>query len=176
MKIHIICASTRSGRVGYGVSLWTQRQLEAAGHVAEIVDLRDHKLPFIDAVVLPSAMEKNYPHPAVQAWSQVIDQTENIIFVTPEYNHGYPGELKNAIDWLYAEWAGKPTAIVSYSGSVTGGARAAEQLKLVLNQVGSKLGRSHVFLPGVYAEDGSDIAEAATGQIKGLLAGLSAVQ
>jgi len=53
--------------------------------------------------------------------------------VTPEYNHGTSGVLKNAIDFLYAEWNNKAVGFVSY-GSV-GGARAVEHLRLVAGEL-----------------------------------------
>lgn len=169
MKIHIICASTRAGRVGFGVTQWVKSQVEQAGHEVSIIDLRDHRLPFIDDATQPSAMNRQYPHPEVQAWSDVIAATESLIFVTPEYNHGYPGELKNAIDWLFTEWAHKPTGIVSYSGGQFAGVRAAEQLKAILSQVGSRLTQRHVALPSIHSEDGSDVADAAVGQLTPML-------
>ena len=175
MKIHIISASTRDGRVGSGVTAWVKRQVEAAGHEAVVIDLRDHHLPFIDDATQPAAMNKTYPHAEVQAWSTVVDAAKAFIFVTPEYNHGYPGELKNAIDWLFSEWSTKPTGIVSYSGGQIAGARAAEQLKLVLSQVGCRLTQRHVALPSVRAQDGSDIADAAVGQLTPMLADLASL-
>ena len=53
--------------------------------------------------------------------------------MTPEYNHGTSGVLKNAIDYLYAEWNNKAVGFVSYGG--TGGARAAEHLRLVAGEL-----------------------------------------
>jgi NAD(P)H-dependent FMN reductase len=65
-----------------------------------------------------------------QEWSQFIKSLDGIIIVTPQYNWGYPGELKNALDHLYWEWAGKPVALITYGGH--GGDRAREQLQQVL--------------------------------------------
>jgi hypothetical protein len=64
-------------------------------------------------------------------WANRVDNADGFIFITPEYNHGYPAPLKNAIDHLYREWGHKPAAIVSYGG-LAGGYRAAEQLRQVL--------------------------------------------
>ncbi len=52
------------------------------------------------------------------------------MFVTPQYNWGYPAALKNAIDHLYREWADKPAVIVSYGGH--GGGKCGAQLREVL--------------------------------------------
>jgi NAD(P)H-dependent FMN reductase len=58
---------------------------------------------------------------------QQVDRADGFIFVTPEYNHGYPAALKNALDHLYREWVYKPAALVTYGG-FSSGYRAAEQL------------------------------------------------
>src|SRR5260221_5638668 len=71
--------------------------------------------------------------PHTKVWAAKIDGFDGYVFVTPEYNHGISGALKNAIDFLYAEWNNKAAGFVSYGGA--GGARAVEQLRLVLAEV-----------------------------------------
>ena len=66
-------------------------------------------------------------------WAQKIATFDAFVFVTPEYNHGIPGALKNAIDYLYAEWNNKAAAFVSY-GSASG-VRAVESLRLVMAEI-----------------------------------------
>jgi len=66
------------------------------------------------------------------------------VFVTPEYNHGIAGALKNAIDFLFAEWKNKAAGFVSYGGA--GGARAVEQLRLVRAEVQIATVRNQVLL------------------------------
>lgn len=171
MKIHIIISSTRKGRVGEGVAQWAKQHIEGAGHEGILVDLRNHELPFINAT--PSMLNKKYDQESVQAWSKIIDEAEAFVFVTPEYNHGYPGVLKNAVDWLWSEWAGKPAGIISYSSGFTAGARAAEQLKLVLNYIGLNIVSKNIALPHVRASDGSDIDPQAANQIGPLLEDLT---
>lgn len=68
-----------------------------------------------------------YQHDHTKAWAATIGGYDGFIFVTPEYNHSTSGVLKNAIDYLYAEWNNKAAALVSY-GSL-GGARAIEHLR-----------------------------------------------
>ena len=172
MRIHVIVSSTRQGRVGNGVADWVIKTINTAGHEVVKVDLRVHKLPFVGDESLPDAVEGQFQSPAIQAWSETIATASTIIFVTPEYNHGYPGELKNAIDWLYPEWADKPAAIVSYSSGIGAGIRSAEQLKLVSSKVGLRISRNNVWLPNIRSTDGSDIDDRATDQVKAMLVSL----
>ncbi len=72
-----------------------------------------------------------YEHDHTRAWSRTVDSYQGFIFVFPQYNWGYPAPLKNALDFLYAEWAGKPAALVTHG--TRGGGRAATQLSEVLH-------------------------------------------
>lgn len=133
MKIGIIIGSTRQSRIGKTVATWVKDHVPAdSTPEVSLLDLVDFPLPFLDSAILPSGLNKKYPHTIVQDWSKIIDGLEAIIIVTPEYNHGYPAVLKNALDWLWSEWANKPAGIVSYSAGIVGGVRAAEQLRGVL--------------------------------------------
>jgi len=93
----------------------------------ELVDLRDYPLPHLDEPLPPSLGQYQNDH--TKEWADKIASFDGFVFVTPEYNHGTSGVLKNAIDFLYAEWNNKAVGFVSY-GAV-GGARAAEHLRLV---------------------------------------------
>ena len=128
LLIGIILGSTRPNRNGEQVARWvldiaTQR-VDAE---FELVDLRDHPLPHLDEPNRPSLGQHANDH--TKEWAKKIGAFDGFVIVTPEYNHGTSGVLKNAIDYLYAEWQNKAVGFVSY-GSV-GGARAAEQLRLV---------------------------------------------
>jgi NAD(P)H-dependent FMN reductase len=94
----------------------------------ELVDLRDYPLSFFDQRA-PAYTKRDYPTQEVERFGRVIDRADGFVIVTPEYNHGYPAVLKNAIDHTFVEWNRKPVAFVSW-GNV-GGARAVEQLRLV---------------------------------------------
>ena len=76
---------------------------------------------------------RQYSKAHTKAWASTIDSYDGFVFVTPEYNHSTSGVLKNAIDYLYAEWNNKAAAFVSY-GSV-GGARAIEHLRGVCSEL-----------------------------------------
>jgi len=95
------------------------------------VDLRDYPLPHLDEPLPPSMGQYHNEH--TRQWADKIASFDGFVFVTPEYNHSTSGVLKNAIDYLYAEWNNKAAGFVSY-GAV-GGARAAEHLRLVAGEL-----------------------------------------
>jgi NAD(P)H-dependent FMN reductase len=142
-KIAIIIGSTRPGRNGEAVAKWvyevTQKRSDAE---FELVDIKDFNLPLLDEPVPPSLGQYSKPH--TKAWAAKIDNFDAYVFVTPEYNHGTSGALKNAIDFLFAEWNNKAAGFVSYGGA--GGARAVEQLRLVLAEVQIATVRNQVLL------------------------------
>ncbi len=74
-----------------------------------------------------------YSQEHTKEWAATIDGFDGFVFVTPEYNHTTSGVLKNAIDYLYAEWNNKAAGFVSY-GSV-GGVRAVENLRLIMGEL-----------------------------------------
>jgi NAD(P)H-dependent FMN reductase len=129
LKIGIILGSTRPGRNGEAVAKWVyeiaQKRTDAE---FELVDIKDFNLPLLDEPVPPSMGQYSKPH--TKAWAAKIGSFDGYVFVTPEYNHGISGALKNAIDFLFGEWNNKAAGFVSYGGA--GGARAVEQLRLVL--------------------------------------------
>jgi NAD(P)H-dependent FMN reductase len=131
-KIGIILGSTRPGRNGEQVARWVQ-DIAAQRRDAEfeLVDLLDFPLPHLDEPVPPSLGQYQNDH--TKRWAEKIASFDGYVFVTPEYNHSTSGVLKNAIDYLYAEWNNKAVGIVSY-GSV-GGARAAEHLRLIAGEL-----------------------------------------
>lgn len=133
LRIGVIVGSTRPGRKSASVAEWVRdiaKEREAADY--EIVDLEDFALPHLDEE-LPAAYGR-YAHPHTIRWAERVDGFDGFVFVTPEYNHGIPGALKDAIDFVYAEWGNKAAGFVSYG--VAGGVRAVEQLRLNLATVG----------------------------------------
>ena len=131
-RIGIILGSTRPNRNGEQVARWVydiaSRRSDAE---YELVDLRDYPLPHLDEPLPPSMGQYQNEH--TKAWASKIASFDGFVIVTPEYNHSTSGVLKNAIDYLYAEWNNKAVGFVSY-GSV-GGARAAEHLRLVAGEL-----------------------------------------
>jgi NAD(P)H-dependent FMN reductase len=143
IKIAIIVGSTRPGRNGEAVAKWVYEVAKKRSDAEfELVDIKDFNLPLLDEPVSPSLGQYSKPHTKV--WAAKIDNFDAYVFVTPEYNHGTSGALKNAIDFLFAEWNNKAAGFVSYGGA--GGARAVEQLRLVLAEVQIATVRNQVLL------------------------------
>lgn len=132
MKIGVILGSTRKGRLGERVSLWVQKRLALQKDIeAVMIDLKDYPLPFYEQPEEPAKIQGSYENEVANKWAAKISEMDGFIIVTPEYNHGYSGVLKNALDYLYKPWNGKPVSFVSYSTGPIGGARAVEQLRPV---------------------------------------------
>jgi NAD(P)H-dependent FMN reductase len=132
VKIAIILGSTRPGRKGVAVARWVLAKAEERPDVDyELIDLLDHPLPHLDEAV--SASRGGYANDHTKAWSATIAAFDGFVFVTPEYNHSTSGVLKNAIDYLYAEWNNKAAAFVSYGA--LGGARAIEHLRAICSEL-----------------------------------------
>ncbi|MDG4789603.1 NAD(P)H-dependent oxidoreductase [Micromonospora sp. WMMD1102] len=130
--IGIILGSTRPGRNGEAVARWVYDNASRRNDAEyELVDLLDFKLPHLDEAV-PASMGQ-YANPHTLEWAAKIASFDGFVIVTPEYNHSTSGALKNAIDFLFAEWNNKAVGFVSY-GSV-GGARAVEHLHLVAGEL-----------------------------------------
>lgn len=132
LRIGIILGSTRPGRNGKAVADWiVERAQGREGATYELIDLADYPLPHLDEP-LPPAMGQ-YQHDHTKEWAAKVAEFDGFVFVTPEYNHSMSGVLKNAIDFLQAQWHNKAAALVGYGGA--GGARAVEHLRGVLSEV-----------------------------------------
>jgi NAD(P)H-dependent FMN reductase len=132
IRIAIIIGSTRPGRNGEAVAKWVYKIAQKRTDAEfELVDIKDFNLPLLDEPVPPIMGQYSKPHTKV--WAAKIGSFDAYVFVTPEYNHGTSGALKNAIDFLFAEWTNKAAGFVSYGGA--SGARAVEQRRLVLAEV-----------------------------------------
>src|SRR6266705_2956155 len=143
LKVGIVTGSTRPNRKSADVAKWvlaTARKRSGAEY--ELVDINDFGLPLLDEPMPPSMGRYQQPH--TKRWAAKIDSLDAFVFVSPEYNHGIPGALKNAIDFLFAEWNHKAAGFVSYGAA--GGARAVEQLRLVMAEVQVATVRSQVLL------------------------------
>jgi NAD(P)H-dependent FMN reductase len=129
-KLSVIIASTRPGRAGAPIAEWFADRARAHDRFeVELVDLAELDLPFMDEPHHP--MLRRYEHDHTKAWSARVDAADAFVFVTPEYNYGFTAPLKNAIDYLHAEWQYKPVGFVSYGG-VAAGTRAVQMLKQVV--------------------------------------------
>ena len=132
MKVAIIVGSTRPGRKAEAVAKWVyeiaQKRTDAT---YELVDIADYNLPLLDEPVPPSMGKYSKDH--TKRWAEKIAGFDGFVFVTPEYNHGTSAALKNAIDFLFAEWNNKSAGFVSYGSA--GGVRAVEHLRHVMGEI-----------------------------------------
>lgn len=132
VKVAVIVGSTRPGRKALDVARWVMETASKRSDATfELVDIQDFNLPLLDEPVPPSMGQYSQPHTI--AWAEKIAQFDGFVFVTPEYNHGISGALKNAIDFLYKEWNNKAAGFVGYGSA--GGARAIESLRLVMGEL-----------------------------------------
>lgn len=130
LKLKIILGSVRESRFSEKILPWVKAQVDKhGGFETDVLDLRDHRLPFFDQAQSPGSKTEPYKNEAVAAWTAKIQDGDAFLFIMPEYNRAVPGVLKNAIDWVYPEWNKKVAGYVGY-GTV-GGARAIENARLI---------------------------------------------
>ncbi|KAH8100668.1 flavoprotein [Cristinia sonorae] len=147
-RIALIVGSSRTGGNGAGIAAWLSpiiqnrlnRHSKARQHLYEVVIVDPTKPPHpfgpvIDGSRNPSHIRNpaEYSSESIRKWSSFVSSCSGFVILTPEYNGGYPGELKNAIDHLYWEWKDKSAMVVSYGGG--GGTRSAAQLRAVLSSI-----------------------------------------
>ncbi|PLB44096.1 putative NAD(P)H-dependent FMN reductase LOT6, partial [Aspergillus steynii IBT 23096] len=150
-NIALIRASTRTPAVGKDVAKWVGEILQtrpADDLEIEPIAIADFNLPIYDEPVMPAMVPalKQFTKEHSIKWSNTIASFQGYVFVIPEYNYGLSGATKNAIDYLYNEWPGKPVAIISYG--TQGGSRANAQLSDSLELVMKlKVAPTKVLLP-----------------------------
>jgi len=127
MRVPIILGTARANRMSEHVANFLLVKAKEAGFDSEIIDVRDYRLEATD--------NSGNPEPA-KKWADIVAGADGLIFVTPEYNHSYPGELKMMLDMLYKEYAGKKAAVCGVSAGNFGGARVVELMNLLLVTLG----------------------------------------
>lgn len=145
MKIGIITGSTRPGRAGAAVGQWVYDeaiQREDAEFV--LIDLDSYDLPLLSEPTVPGAAGGEYETEETRAWAATIAELDGFVFVTPEYNHGVPAALKNALDVLGPEWMHKGIAFVGYGAD--NGVRAVEQWRVITANVKLHAARAQLAL------------------------------
>lgn len=129
----VVVASTRPNRVGAGVASWVAGRIQRRPDMSvDVLDLAELDLPMYNESQHPRL--RSYEHEHTKRLSEAVAAADAHVFVFPEYNQSFSAPLKNAIDYLYHEWADKPVGLVSYGG-VSGGTRAAHALRPVLSSV-----------------------------------------
>lgn len=169
-NLHVIIASTRPGRVGPKVADWFYAQaVDHGGFDVELIDLAAVNLPLLDEPNHPRL--RRYEHQHTRDWSATVDRADAFAFVMPEYNHSSNAALKNAIDYLHAEWQHKPVAFASYGG-VAAGTRAVQAIKPVvvaLKMIPINEAVSIPFIANFIGEDGvlepNDVMNQAAGAV-----------
>ena len=130
LKLKIIIGSTRPGRVGLPIGMWFDEIAKKNGKFeVEVLDIAEINLPIFDEPNHPRLHDYTKQH--TKEWSAKIDDGDAYIFITPEYNYGFPASIKNAIDYLSQEWQHKPVSFVSYGG-IAAGTRAVQLLKPIV--------------------------------------------
>jgi NAD(P)H-dependent FMN reductase len=150
VNIKLIIGSTRPGRFGIQPANWLMELAKDRTDAKfELIDLEEVALPFLDEP--QSAMTGVYENDHTKVWSTRIAEADGFVMISPEYNHSYSPSLKNAIDYLYAEWLHKPVAFASY-GMHAGGARAVEHLRGVVGQLKMYDLSEHVIIPNYFTQ------------------------
>lgn len=121
--IPIILGTSRKGRQSEKVARFLYQEVLKKKIKSEIIDVRNFK---------PEKTDNTGKTDQAKKLAQKITRADALIIVTPEYNHGYPGELKMTLDLLYEEYFYKPVGICGVSAGILGGSRAVEQLRLVM--------------------------------------------
>ena len=134
-KIALIVGSVRRDRQGIKVARWMNEKLKNRNHMVSFIDPLELNLALLDR------MDKEMVEPSEEMKSlrNKINDAEGYLAVTPEYNRGLSGAMKNTLDYFLEEYYFKPSAIVSYSPGMFGGVNAAQQLRLVFAELGAHL-------------------------------------
>ncbi|KAJ0382131.1 hypothetical protein COL922a_013172 [Colletotrichum nupharicola] len=167
-KVAVITTSTRKVRIGPKVAEIVKNTISQDASTNKIdlalVEVAKFNLPVYDEVALPAQVPAvaKFEHAHSIAWSEEIAKYDGYILVVPEYNYGMAGGTKNAIDYLYNEWIGKPAAVVSYG--IAGGNRASEQVKGTLEGMKLRVAATRPAL-SFAGGAGSDLVAAIKGEV-----------
>lgn len=169
LTIPVVLGSVRPRRLSERPAHLLVERLTRLGCQAPLVDLRALDLPVF-------GMSRDQDDlPAVEQLKTIASQADAVVWLTPEYNHGYTSAVKNAVDYLHSEIRRKPTAVCGLSGGGLGGARAVEQLKLVLIELHAVTIRDSVYFSDartLFDQDGALLRPEYLGRIDDMLAEL----
>lgn len=123
LSIPVILGTAREGRRSEKAARYICEEMKKRPEIeSELADVRDFRLP---------ATDDTEESETAQKLAEKFSRADGFVIVSPEYNHGYPGELKMMLDMLYPQYARKPLAICGVGSGVMGGVRMVEQLRLV---------------------------------------------
>lgn len=137
LNIPVLLGTAREGAASDAVAIYVNRQLLNRGIASELIDPADYH------------EKKTFEKEHIKPWADIMNAADGLVIVTPEYNHGYPGPLKEMLDALYEEFARKPVAVCGVSSGGLGGARVVEQVKLVTIELHMVPIRESVYFSGV---------------------------
>ena len=132
--IPVILGSTRKGRQSLRVARFVSERMRQSERIeTEILDLLEYDFPIMEERLRLT----EDPPQGLTEFSEKLARSDSIVIVTPEYNNGYPGVLKNALDYLLPEYKRKPIGIVTVSAGGFGGINCLAQLRLVTLGMGA---------------------------------------
>jgi NAD(P)H-dependent FMN reductase len=149
MHIPIILGTAREGRMSEKVSDYLLKRIETAGATTELVDVRDFRLP---------ATDNTEENDQARTLIKIVESADAFVLVLPEYNHGYPGELKMMLDLAYRQYDGKRVLLAGVSSGGLGGARAVENILPVLVALGMQPTRTALYFSrvnGLFDDNGN---------------------
>jgi NAD(P)H-dependent FMN reductase len=169
-QLRIVVSSTRPGRIGPRIAEWVAAQAPSSEWDVGLLDLSS--LPFFDEEDMPR--NGNYAKPHTKDWASKVFESDAIVVVTPQYNRSFPAPIKNAIDYLFAEWDAKPIALVGYGWS--GASDATADLTKVLGHVKADVVGSTglVFTQDVSPAGELDVTDERRAELAALLDALAA--
>lgn len=126
MEFLVVQGTVREGRRSIHAARYITEQLRERGHDVTLFDPAEREVPMLRTRTYADPGE---PPEAVQEFRDYVVSCDGIILVSPEYNHSYPGALKNLLDHLYPEYEGKPFSYVTVSAGGFGGVRCMEDLE-----------------------------------------------
>src|SRR5262249_42966182 len=129
----VILGSTRRNRESAKVATFAVNSLQNISCVTtELLDMKELDLPMMEERL----RFRDDPPLRINEFSGKIDRSDAIVIVTPEYNAGYPGVLKNALDYLKDEYRRKPFGIITVSSAWSGGILCLAALRQVVLHLG----------------------------------------
>ncbi|WP_327147214.1 NADPH-dependent FMN reductase [Nocardia sp. NBC_01329] len=142
LRVAVIIGSSRDGRFAPAIGDWFLTRTARREDLSSVtVDIAATELPHVFGA----------PAPAITKTREILGAADAFVVVTPEYNHSYPGTLKNFIDLHHSEWEAKPVGFVSYGG-ISGGLRATEHLRAVFAELHAATVRDTVSFHNPWAQ------------------------
>ncbi|RSS79668.1 NADPH-dependent FMN reductase [Streptomyces sp. WAC06614] len=170
-RLLVLSTSTRPTSLGRPLAAWVTETARAHDGFSPVpADLAEIALPLLDEP--EPAASGTYVHQHTRDWSATVGAADAVLFVMPMYNGGFSAPLKNAVDYLYAEWKDKPVGLLTYSAGPTGGAPAATMLRPVLARLGCRTAEHSPAVAGINAlvgEGGFTAPEGLTDEVTALL-------